>query len=177
MAQILLISENNVRELAGIRANVAGKYLRPAIREAQDVYLRRITGDRLLAKLKELVSTGDIQQPANASYKALLDNAQTLLAYAAASDVAQRVTLKVGNAGVVKTPDDNVQVADRSDMDYKSEYYESKADSATLDLQNYIYNNRAAFPELTQGDCRRIKANHYSAASCGIFLGGARGKL
>jgi len=36
--------------------------------------------------------------------------------------------------------------------------------------------NRSSFPELNECDCRRIESNLYSAATCGIFLGGVRGK-
>ena len=55
-------------------------------------------------------------------------------------------------------------------------YYQAKADAAIIDLQNYLLNNWKDYPELTEGDYNRIHSNLYSAASCGVFLGGARGK-
>lgn len=176
MSQVLLTSETFVRSVGSVSDNIAGKYIRPAIREAQDIKLRGIVGDTLLAKLKALVGDGTIDDPANAAYKTLLDRAQYLIAYNAIVEVAQKVTYKIANAGVVKTPDENVQVVDHPDMALTQEYYQSKADSSALDLQNFLLNNSGDYPELTTGDCHRIKSNLYSAASCGIFLGGARGK-
>lgn len=173
---ILLTSESFVKDVTSISDNLAGKYLRPAIRKAQDVNLRGILGDTLLAKLKALVGDGSIEQEGNAAYKALLERCQYFLAFTAVVDVAHKVTFKIANAGVVKTPDENVQVVDVPDMASTQAYYQAEADNAALDLQNYILNNRADYPELSQGDCNRIHSNLYSAATCGIFLGGQRGK-
>ena len=174
--EILLTSETFVKSVTSISDNIAGKYLRPSIREAQEVGFRGIVGDTLLAKLKALVGDGSISQEANIHYKDLLDRSQYVLAYLAIVEVAQKVNFKIANAGVVKTPDDNVQPVDATDMNAVQDYYQAKADSAVLDLQNWLLNNCADFPELTEGDVHRIHANLYSAASCGVFLGGPRGK-
>ena len=52
----------------------------------------------------------------------------------------------------------------------------AKADAYCLDLQNFLLRNRSDYPELTDNCCHNIKSNLHSAASCGIFLGGSRGK-
>ena len=172
---ILLTSETAVKETTSLSDNLAGKYLRPAIRKAQDINLRGILGDTLLAKLKALVAECGSDVP-EGPYKVLLERCKYFLAFSAAVDVTHRVNFKIANAGVVKTPDENVQVVDVPDMASTQAYYQAEADNAALDLQNYILNNRADYPELTQGDCHRIHSNLYSAATCGIFLGGQRGK-
>ena len=171
--EILLTSEAFVKAVSSISDNVAGKYLRPSIREAQEVGLRGILGDTLLAKLKTLYAANEL----TGDYKELVDRSQYYLAYVSIVEVAQKVTFKVANAGVLKSGDENVQVADQVDMSRVQAYYQAKADSACLDLQNFILNNWQKYPELCEGDCNRIRANLYSAASCGIFLGGARGKI
>lgn len=174
--EALLTSENFVKEISSISDNLAGKYILPSIREAQEIKFRGVVGDTLLAKLKALVAGGTIGATENAAYKALLDKAQYFIAYSAIVEVAVKVSFKIANAGVVKTGDDNVQNADKPDIDSLRSYYQAKADSCCLDLQNYILNNKADFPELTEGDVHRIHDNLYSAATCGLFLGGARGK-
>lgn len=171
--EILLTSEAFVKSATSISDNLAGKYLRPSIREAQEVNLRGILGDTLLAKLKSLVAEPPVPE---GDYKTLLDRCQYFLAYVAVVEASAKVALKVANAGVVKTSDENMQPADRVDFAAERAYYQAKADSACLDLQNFLLNNRDKYPELTEGDCHRIHSNLYSAASCGIFLGGARGK-
>lgn len=176
MAEVLLTSETFIKSVSSISDNLAGKYIKPSIREAQDVKFRGIVGDGLLAKLKELVAAGTITAEANVAYKALLDRAQYFISYCAITEIAEKVTFKIANAGVIKTGDENVQVSTEPDMAKVREYYQAKADSCCLDLQNFLLNNRDAYPELGECDCRRIHANLYSAASCGIWLGGPRGK-
>ena len=175
-AEALLTSETFVKSVSSISDNLAGKYLRPSIREAQNVKFRGIVGDTLLAKLKGLVTEGTISAEGNEAYKTLLDRAQYFIAYSAIVEVVVKVNFKIANAGVVKTPDENMQVSDTPDLGHMQEYYQAKADSACLDLQNFLLNNWTDYPELTEGDAHRIHSNLYSAASCGIWLGGARGK-
>ena len=176
MAEVLLTSETFVKTVSSISDNLAGKYLRPSIREAQEVNFRELVGDTLLAKLKFLVNSGAIVAEENAKYKTLLDKAQYFIAYSSIVEIAAKVTFKIANAGVVKTPDENVAVADSPDLSRMQSYYQSKADHSALELQNFLLNNYSDYPELTEGDYHRIHSCLYSAASCGIFLGGARGK-
>ena len=176
MAEILLTGETFVKDVSSISDNVAGKYVRPSIREAQEVKYRGIVGDALLARLKELVASKDIDKPENGQYKDLLDRSQYFLAYSAIVEIAQKVTFKIANAGVVKTGDENMEVASQPDMGKVQAYYQAKADSECLTLQQWLLDNRRAFPELDDCACRRIHSNLYSAATSGIFLGGPRGK-
>lgn len=176
MAEILLTSENFVKSVTSISDNLAGKYLRPSIREAQDIGLRGILGDTLLEKLKALVGSGDIAKEENLAYKNLLDRAQYYLAYNAVVEVAAKVANKIVNFGVVKTQDENLQSASPEEISQMRFYYQSKADHCCIELQNYLLNNRTSYPELTEGDCNRIHSNLYSAASSGIWLGGPRAK-
>ena len=176
MAEILLTSEAFVKSVSSISDNVAGKYIKPSIREAQEIGLKGILGSALLAKLKQLVSAGTLDMPINAAYKELLDRSQYYLAYAAIVEIAQKTSYKIGNFGVVKSSDENLQNATQDEIAKTQYYYQSKADACCYELQGWILENRNAFPELDENTCRKIRSNLYSAASCGIFLGGARGK-
>ena len=176
MAEILLSSEKFIKETTNVSENLSGKYLLPSLREAQEIGLRGILGDCLLAKLKELVKESQINLAENAAYKDLLDRCQYYLAYATIVEVVDRISYKVVNFGVAKSTDENLQVATQDEIAKQKYFYQAKADNYCLDLQNFLLNNRQAFPELKDCDCNRIKANLKSAASCGIFLGGARGR-
>lgn len=176
MAEVLLSSEAFVKSVSSISENVSGKYILPSLRAAQEQGLKGILGETLLAKLKTLVSTGAISQTANADYKALLDNCQYYLAFTTIVDVAQLTAYKVGNFGVVKTSDTEMQNASQDEVGKVQFFYQSKADAACYELQGWLLDNRAKFPELSQNQCHKIKCNLQSAATCGIWLGGARGK-
>lgn len=176
MAEILLSSEAFVKSVTSVSDNLSGKYILPSLREAQEVGLRGILGDSLLSKLKSLVKDGSIDSDANGKYKELIDRCQYYLAYVTIVEVTNKTTFKVGNFGVAKSSDENMQIATQDEVAKMQYYYQSKADACCLDLQNWLMNNRTSFPELNDCDCRRISSNLYSAATCGIFLGGARGK-
>ena len=176
MAEILLSSEAFVKSVTSVSDNLSGKYILPSLREAQEVGLKGILGDSLLSKLKDLVKDGKINDPGNGKYKELIDRCQYYLAYVTIVEVTNKTTFKVGNFGVVKSSDENMQVATQDEVAKMQYYYQSKADACCYDLQTWLMDNREFFPELNTNDCRRIASNLYSSASCGIFLGGARGK-
>ena len=176
MAEIILTSEKFVKSVTSVSDNIAGKYILPSLREAQEQGLKGILGDALLAKLKGLVANKEIDMESNAAYKILLDRCQYYLAYAAIVEVTNKVSYKIGNFGVAKSSDENLQVASQDEIGKMQYYYQSKADAHCLDLQNFLLQNRSDYPELTENCCHNIESNLHSAASCGIFLGGARGK-
>ena len=176
MTEILLCSEYFVKNVTNVSDNLSGKYLQPSIREAQEQGLRGILGDCLFKKLKMLVAEDLISEPENTAYKDLLDRSQYYLAYMTIIDVTNKISYKIGNFGVTKTSDENMQVATYDEIVKQQYYYQTKADAHCLDLQNWIIENRGAFPELTECQCNKIQSNLDSSASCGIWLGGPRGK-
>lgn len=177
MAEILLSSEKFIKETMSVSDNLSGKYILPSLREAQEIGLKGILGDSLLAKLKGLIKSGDLETEADGVYKTLVDRCQYYLAYMTIVEVTNKVSYKVGNFGVTKTQDENLQVASQDEIAKMQYYYQSKADACCLDLQNFLLEHRSDYPELTDCCCHKIESNLQSAASCGIFLGGARGKI
>jgi len=168
----LLTSEDFVKSCTNASDNLSGKYLQSAIVEAQDVALRGIIGGPLLAKLEQLRK----DEALAGDYKELVDRCQYFLAYTALADVVYK-SYKLTNFGVAKSSDENLQVATPDELAAVKGYYQAKADARCYDLQTWLLANRASFPELTEACCQRMRSNLYSAASCGIFLGGARGKM
>ena len=176
MAEILLSSETFIKSVTNISDNVSGKYILTSLREAQEVGLKGIVGETMLEKLKDLVEKGKIDDHDNLKYKYLLNKCQYYLAYMTIVELIYKVSYKIGNAGLVKTADDNLQVASLDEMIAQKEYYQGKADFHCMEVQNYVLDNLADLPEIDDCTCRKIHANLYSAATCGFFLGGARGK-
>lgn len=177
MAEILLTSEAFVKSISNISDNLAGKYILPAIREAQDINLRGYLGDALLRKLKTLVADNSINTDPNAPYKNLVDMCQYFLAYQTIAGLPYKIGYKLANIGVAKTVDTNVQSGTAVDISNVQAYYQDKADYYAKLLQLFLLEHRTDFPELNDNDCYHIKKNLHSAASCGIWLGGPRGKI
>ena len=176
MAEILLSSEAFVKSVTSASDNLSGKYILPSLREAQEIGLKGILGDDLLSKLKSLIKAGTLDDESNAAYKTLVDHCQYYLAYKTIVEVTNKVSYKIGNFGVTKTQDENLQVATQDEIAKMQYYYQSKADACCLDLQNFLLEHRSDYPELTDCCCHKIESNLYAAATCGIFLGGARGR-
>lgn len=170
MAEILIASEEFVKEVTSISDNTASKYITSSLREAQEIHLKGIVGDALLKRMKESRDMGGDMG------KELLDRCRYYLAYMTIVEVAFKVSYKIGNAGVVKATDEQLQVATLQEILANKEYYQGKADAYCKEIQHYILENRSAFPEVDDNTCHRMKGNLYSAATCGFFLGGARGK-
>lgn len=171
-----MTSEKFIKSVLNISDNVAGKFIQPCIREAQEVYLKGILGACLLTACKERIADGSIETTENEPYKALVDKCQYFLAYQTAALLLPRVTYKIGNFGLSKSSDENLQVATPDELARQEEFYQSMADAQCFELQGWVLERAAAYPELDECVCARIKSNLYSAASCGIFLGGPRGK-
>ena len=176
MAEILLSSEMFIKSVTNVSDNLAGKYILPSLREAQEIGLRGILGDKLLDKVKLLMKEGRLETEADGVYLALVNQCQYYLAYQTIVEVVNRVSYKIVNFGVAKSTDENLQVATQDEIAKMQCFYQAKADNYCLALQNYILDNRALYPELTTAHCRHIESNLYSSATCGIFLGGARGR-
>ena len=176
MNRVFLVSEKTVKELACINDNVASAYILAAIQEAQEIKYQSIVGPALLARLKAIVEAEETDLPENAAYKALLEQSKYYLSYQTVAELGPKVTFKIGNFGVAKSSDENLQALDWDDVAAVQAYWQAKADYYCIELQQFLLDNRTDFPELTAARCRKIRSNLYSAASCGIFLGGARGK-
>ena len=176
MAEFLLTSEAFVKSVSSISDNVAGKYIQSSIREAQEIGLKSILGSCLLTALKEKGLAKQFDLPENVAYKDLVDKCQYYLAYTTIVELTNKVSYKIGNFGVVKSNDENLTVATQDEIAKMQYYYQSKADFCALELQNWVLENRNLFPELDDCTCRKIHSNLYSAATCGLWLGGPRGK-
>ena len=177
MAEILLTSETFIKSVSNISDNLAGKYLLPAMREAQEINLRGFIGDALLDRLKGMISDGTLKDEQNSQYKELVDVCQYFLAYQTIAGLPYKIGYKLANIGVAKTSDTNVQGGTPVEISNIQAYYQNKADYYAKLLQRFALEHSSDFPELTENDCYHIKKNLYSAASCGIWLGGPRGKI
>src|SRR5574344_1796373 len=102
MAEILLSSEAFVKSVSSASDNLSGKYILPSLREAQELGLKGILGDLLLAKLKDLIKNGTLETDSNAVYTTLVAHCQYYPAYMTIVAVTNTVSYKIGNFGVTK---------------------------------------------------------------------------
>ena len=177
---ILLISEDYIKSESNLDNNVSGKYLQSAIKLAQDISLQSTIGTKLLESLqKKCIDAEDnIDNEENIKYKELLDYyIQPFLLYQVLSDIIIPITYKLSNFGVMRTDDEKDIVAEPSQVNLLKKYYQDKADFFKNRLQDWVITYYNDFPELySYKPLKDLYPNLYSASSCSIFLGSARGK-
>ena len=176
MNDILFTSPEFIRSVTIVSDNLQDKYILSSIREAQDIDFQQVVGSRLYKKLKNLVEDESITFEGMAYYRELLDKAQYFIAYQTLANLTVNSTFKINNVGVNTISDENVQSASLSDTFKLSKYYVDKADHYKKMLQKWLLKYKGKFPELQKQDVSELSAEVHSAASCNLFLGGARGK-
>lgn len=175
---VLLTSEDTIKSYTNLNDNTSGEYISPAIYMAQHSDLERIIGTKLTRKLQMLVSENSIDYVENDYYRELLDDYVTdFLAYATIVRLIPIVSFKLGNSGIVRTDEEKVINMSYNEVFNIKDYYQNQADYLAYRLQKYLLANYSKFPELsTYKTMDEIRATLTSSASCGIFLGGERGK-
>lgn len=173
MTNILLISEDFIKTNSGLNENVWGSYLTPAIRDAQDMGLQSIIGTSLYKSIMEEIDNNTLTE----DNKYLLDEyIQIYLMYQTISDLVPIIGVKLTNLGVVVSNDEHLTNLTQGDRELVQNFYKNKADFYAKRLQEFLLNNKEAYPALDECTCEGMKANLYSSASTGLFLGGLRGR-
>lgn len=169
---VLLISENYLRTAFQISENLQSKFILPSIENAQEMGFQTIIGKCLYNRLLEGVLNNDLTE----NEKELLNIAKRYLGFMCMAELCEISTYKLNNIGLNSTSDDRVAIYPVKDVQFIKQQFIDKADFYCKRIQEYLLNNSKAFPELSCCDCANIRKNLYSAASCGVNLGGARGK-
>lgn len=176
--EILLCSETIIKTYTNLNDNTAGDYILPSLYMAQHQDLEECLGTSLVRKLQELVGTGAISDIENEKYKELLDDYVTdYLAYCTIVKIIPVVSFKIGNAGAVRTEDEKVTGMSYSEVFNLADYYQNQADYLKFRMQKFLLAKYANYPELHKyKSIADLKSCLYSAAGCGIWLGGIRGR-
>lgn len=168
---VLLISEKTLKERSALNDNVFGKWILPAIWEAQNIGLRRIIGDCLYDTLISMVADGSIKNEGNMAYKELLEDYVTdYLLYETQYELVKYLNYKLGNIGAVVSNDEHVQTLSRADLELMRNEYQAKADWCASRIRNHLKccHDALGIDECT---CRKL----IDVASTNIWLGGPRG--
>lgn len=171
---VLLVGESFIKENSNLSDNTWGKFILPAIREAQTIHLQQIIGESLYNALLQKVVDGTVAE----QYEELIKGyVQWYLLYEVMSDIIDVLDVKLANLGTVRSRDEYVDNISDEERTRLKQNYAYKADFYCRRMQQYLLNNKQAFPELDECTCESIKANLKSAASTGLFLGGFRGRF
>lgn len=162
----LLVSPSDVKAGSYIDYNVSDGMIGPAIRTAQDTYLREIIGDALLDKLMQLEYNAIIHEDPSMDsmeeYKYLLETyVQPYLIAKTQVEILLPISLEIRNAGVVQKYDTNIQAAQLSNISRLRKYYETQAIDKANRMVTYLNEAKDLFPELkcTCNNGLKLRAN------------------
>lgn len=148
MTTTLIISEEKLREFTDINDNLDSKLLMNAVREAQDIYLQRLTGTSLyeyiLAQIDANTLTGD--------YKHLVDTfIQPYLIYASYWEALDAIYTRPRNNGLLQpTGGENSEKADGTWYNRKRDIANNKMQYYGERLTNYLIQEQDKFPQLNE---------------------------
>ena len=146
MVTTLIISEEVLRSFTDINDNVDSKLLSNAVREAQDIYLQRLTGTTLyeyiLAEIDANTLSGNYEILTN-------DFIKPMLIYASYWEALDAIYTRPRNNGLLQpTGGENSEKADGTWYDRKRQAAKNKMDYYAERLTNYLIQNEGLFPQL-----------------------------
>lgn len=166
---ILLVSDEMIKERTAIHGNIDPKLLYPDIKVAQDMYIHPILGTALYNKIQDGINTPPLAE----KYKNLLDRyIVDCLIYYTLTDLPTTISYQFWNKGVVRKQGENTELPSMSDLIDLSNKYKNRAEFYANRLRLYLKQNSTLFPEyLNPGSgVDDIQPGHKSF-TCPVYLG------
>jgi len=146
MVTTLIISEEKLRQFTDINDNLDSKLLSNAVREAQDIYLQRLTGTSLYEYILAQIDANTL----SGNYKTLVDDfIQPFLIYASYWEALDAIYTRPRNNGLLQpTGGENSEKADGTWYNRKRDIANNKMQYYGERLTNYLIQNENQFPQL-----------------------------
>ena len=145
---ILLISEQRLKDSTPINENVDSSELRFCISQAQNLFLLESLGQNFWNKIMELVQTGDINLPQYIRYKDLLDDQITNMLIAYSYYLAlDNFFMKFVNIGLQSFSSEQSSPIDFKTFQYMKSLARDNSQFADNLLRRFLVFNTQFFPE------------------------------
>ena len=138
------ISIDEIKQNKVINANVDEEYIEPALKEAQDIYLREILGDSLYTAIEERINENTLAD----KYATLVEQyIKPYLENRMLSSLVIPISMKIRNAGVIQQFDQGFNTSNVKDVAYLADYHKGKVEFYGNRLTAYLSKNASDFPE------------------------------
>ena len=164
---IILISEDYIKNNSGLMQNVDNQFIVAHINEAQNIDYRTLIGKTLYNRVITEFTAWKAYQDANPSgsdpitdYVSqviidLVDESQPYLMYRVLSNSNYSLAAKMTNKGTVEQSSDYSNTADKTLVNNMEVKYASRASSFGVQLLEFINDNAADYPEYST-DCTSV---------------------
>ena len=152
-AQILMISENKLKNSTAINMNVSVDLLLPYIRQSQKLYIEPRLGTELYEKIKTDISNNTL----TGVYKTLVDDyiADALVNYAF-YHCGPFLRFRVENGNIYSKNSETGTALSTEEAQHLREEILNTAQYYDKRLEQHLHNNQSNFPELTQNTGEEI---------------------
>lgn len=148
MERVYLISAQNLKDYTPINDNVDDSLLHNAIIEAQEISIQELLGTKLYKKILSLVKTDDINLPANAKYKELLDEHITkVVLYDALLRAIPYIHYKVVNKGITTQFSTESSTTTVAEMEFLMDQVKNNKEFFATRLSRHLLANIQLYPE------------------------------
>ena len=163
MAKALFITTKDIKRYSVLSGSVDPDKFIYMVEIAQDTEVQNYLGTKLLEKIQDLILAGTINDPANASYKTLLETyVKPMTIYWALVCYMPFAAYTVANGGVYKHTSESSITVDKDEVDYLVEKYRDIAQFYTNNFIDFMVYNQNTYPEYnanTQDDIYPDTAN------------------
>ena len=163
MAKALFITTKDIKRYSVLSGSVDPDKFIYMVEIAQDTEVQNYLGTQLLEKIQDLILSGTINDPANASYKTLLETyIKPMTIYWALVCYMPFAAYTVANGGVYKHTSESSVTVDKDEVDYLVEKYRDIAQFYTNNFIDFMVYNQTTYPEYnanTQDDIYPDTAN------------------
>lgn len=143
---ILLLSDEIIKERTSLHGNVDAKLLYPDIKVAQDFYILPVLGTALYNRLQTLVNGGD--WTGAAAYKSLMDNyIIDALMWFTLAELPITLGYQFWNKGVVRKAGQDTETPSMSDLVDVSNTYRNRGETYAKRLKLFLQASLSQSPQ------------------------------
>lgn len=147
MTDTLFISENKLKQFTDLNDALDASLLKNAVREAQDIHIQRMLGERLYNTLIDKVKASEVTD----QYLTLMGRVQDALLYWSYYEALESIYLRPRNNGLlVPQGGQEALAADVNTYDKKRTSVKNKAEWYSERLVDYLLDNSTLFPTFAQ---------------------------
>ena len=167
MSIILLISDNDVKELTSLNGNIDPDFIMPQINAAQDIEIERLLGTSLLEKLKTEVDNDTL----SGNYLTLVESyLKPTLAWYTVAYLIPYHAYQISNQGLYKHTSESAMTPDKGEIDYLRERASSQAQHYANRMTKWLCKYSANFPEYNELEDGGVWADKKNQSFGGINL-------
>jgi len=171
MATALFITTTDLKRNTLIDTNLDVDKFIQFIKIAQQIHIQNYLGGKLYNKLSDLITSGDINLPANSDYKLLLNEyTKDMLIHYAMVDYLPFAAYTVANSGIYKKPSENQGTATKAEIDTLCDKHREFAQFYTRRFLDYMDFNNSKYPEYNQTSNDEMEADKGDAVFTGWVL-------